>query len=118
MIITAAATKQRMLEEPRWWKIALMDFVDSFRLHRDPDAIAKPFELGDEDKDAVLAGAIETLCDEMSIPIPAWLADVPVCRDPVFLSGFESMKAFSLAESPPHFRVRKVFVSENFLHRV
>ena len=117
-MITAAETKQRMSDEPRWWKIALMDFVDSFRYHRNQKAISQPFELGEEDKDAVLAGTIETLCDELDISIPDWLFDVPVSREPVFLSRIEAMKAFSLSQSPPHFRARKVFVCDNFLFRV
>ncbi len=117
-MITAKETKQRMIDEPRWWKVALMDFVDDFRYKRDPAAIAQAFELGDEKKDAVLAGTIETLCDEMSLPIPKWLANVPSCREPHFLSRVEALKAFSLAESPVHFRLRKIFVLDNFLHRV
>lgn len=117
-MITAHETKQRMKEDPRWWKIALMDFVDDFRYHRDPAAISAPFQLGDEEKDAVLAGTIETLCDEMGIRIPKWLRNVPACREPCFLSRSEAIKAFSLAESPVHFRVRKVFVCDNFLFRV
>lgn len=117
-MITARETKQRMIDDPRWWKIALMDFVDDFRYYRNPAAISDSFDLGDEEKDAVLAGTIETLCDEMEISIPAWLRDVPACREPRFLSRVEAMKAFSLAESPVHFRVRKVFVCDNFLHRV
>lgn len=107
-----------MNDDPRWWKIALMDFVDDFRYHRDAEAIEESFDLGDEEKDAVLAGTIETLCDELKIPIPEWLRDVPPCREPRFLSKMESIKAFSLAESPVHFRVRKVFVCDNFLFRV
>ncbi|CAN5564299.1 hypothetical protein BH10ACI2_BH10ACI2_01470 [soil metagenome] len=117
-MITARETKQRMIDEPRWWKIALMDFVDDFRYHRDSTAINKPFELGDDEKDAVLAATIETLCDEMALPIPEWLGCVPPCREPFFLSRMESIKAFSLVESPAHFRVRRVFVCDNFLFRV
>jgi len=117
-MITARETKERMLDDPRWWKTALMDFVDDFRYHGDPSAITQPFELGDEEKDAVLAGTIETLCDEMAISIPEWLDKIPACREPLFLSRAEPLKAFSLAESPVHFRVRKVFVMENFLFRV
>lgn len=117
-MITAKETKQRMTDDPRWWKVALMDLVDDFRYHKDPQAIAEPFELGDEKKDAVLAGTIETLCDELGIPIPGWLADVPASSEPVFLSRVEAMKTFCLVESPVHFRIRKVFVAENFLSRV
>jgi len=117
-MISAKETKQRMINEPRWWKIALMDFVDDFRYHKDPTAIADPFELGDGRKDAVFAATIETLCDELGIEIPAWLENVPACSEPYFLSRIEGLKAFSLVESPVHFRIRKVFVGDNFLSRV
>ncbi len=50
-----------------------MDFVDDFRYHKDPAAIAEPFEPDDEKLDAVFAGVIETLCDELGTSIPAWL---------------------------------------------
>lgn len=95
-----------------------MDFVDDFRRTKDSAAIAQPFALGDERKDAVLAGVIETLCDEMNIEIPGWLNSVPACGEPYFVSGLESLKAISIVESPVHFRIRKVFVMENFLFRV
>ncbi len=117
-MITAAETKCKFEEDPKWWKIPLMDFVDDFRYYKDEEAIAKPFELGDEEKDAVFAGVIETLCDEMDIQIPSWLADVPPCRKPLFLSRMESLKAIAIVESPVRFRLRKVFVMENFLFRV
>ena len=117
-MITAAETKRKFVEEPRWWKIALMDFVDDFRYYKDERAIAQPFELTDEEKDTVFAGVIETLCDELGIQIPSWLADVPPCRTPLFLSRMESLKAIAIVESPVRFRLRKVFVMENFLFRV
>lgn len=117
-MITAVQTKQRFENDPQWWKIALMDFVDDFRYHKNPEAIAEAFQLSDERKDAVLAGVIETLSDEMGIEIPDWLYEVPACTRPYFLSEMESLKAFSLVQSPTRFRLRKVFVLDNFLHRV
>jgi hypothetical protein len=116
-MITAVDTKKGFEVNAKWWKIPLMDFVDDFRSLKDPAAIAKPFELSDERKDAVLASVIETLCDELSIDIPEWLGLVPACRDPYFVSEMESLKAISLVETPIHFRIRKVFVLENFLTR-
>ena len=95
-----------------------MDFVDDFRYYKDPAMIAEPFELGDERKDAVLASVIETLCFEMGINFPGWLSQVPACTKPYFVAEMETLKAFSLLETPPYFRIRKVFVMENFLHRV
>jgi hypothetical protein len=117
-MITAAETKQLMAADPKWWKIPLMDFVDDFRYYRDPAVIVEPFELDDEEKDAVFAGVIETLCDELKIDIPGWLAEVPAASKPVFLSRMEDLKAISIVQSPSRFRLRKVFVMENFLHRV
>ena len=117
-MITAVETKQRFKEDPRWWKIPLTDFVDDFRYHKDVAAIREPFPLDDEQRDAVLASVIETLCDEMGIPIPAWLRTIPSCREPYFVSGSENLKATTIVESPVRFRLRKVFVMENFLTRV
>ena len=115
---TAAETKQLMMADSRWWKIPLMDFVDDFRRHRDLLAVFEPFELNDEGKDAVFAGVIETLCDELELEIPTWLAEVPTPTHPVFLSRMENLKAIAIVESPVRMRLRKVFVMENFLHRV
>lgn len=115
---TAVETKKKIEEDLKWWKIPLMDFVDDFRYYRSPEMIAEPFFLSDERKDAVLASVIETLCDELGIAIPDWLSNVPACHDPYFLSEMESLKAISLVETPIHFRIRKVFVLENFLFRV
>ncbi len=117
-MITAIQTKQEMESDPQWWKIPLMNFVDDFRFHGDLAAIAEPFMLNDERKDAVLASTIETLCDEMGFLIPDWLDNVPACREPYFMMGIESLKAISLVETPVRFRLRKIFVMENVLHRV
>lgn len=117
-MITAVQTKKEIEREPKWWKIALMNFVDDFRYHKDPAAITDPFDLTDERMDAVLASVIETLCDEMNIAIPSWLGKVPACGEPYFMSGMESLKAISLVETPVRFRLRKVFVLENVLTRV
>ncbi len=117
-MITAAETKQKFNEDPRWWKIPLMDFVDDFRYYKDSAAIVDPFKLSDERKDAVLASVIETLCDELGIAITDWLSSVPTCHEPYFLSQMENLKAMSLIQTPIHIRIRKVFVMENFLFRV
>ncbi len=95
-----------------------MDFVDDFRYYKNPAAIVEPFETDDTDQDAVFAGVIETLCDEMKIEIPEWLYDVPASPKPVFLSQMENLKSFSIVESPSRLRLRKVFVCDNFLFRV
>ncbi len=116
-MITAAQTRREMIRDPKWWKIPLLNFVDDFRYHKDPAAIAEPFDLSDDQQDAVLASVIETLCDESDIRVPEWVAAVPACREPYFMSGVESLKAIALVESPVRFRLRKIFVLENALSR-
>lgn len=106
-MITAVETQKRMSEDPRWWKIALMDFVDDFRFHKDPSAILTPFETCDERRDATFAAVIETLCDEMNLPIPSWLENIPSSREPYFVSGVENLKATAIVESPLRFRMRQ-----------
>jgi hypothetical protein len=117
-MITAAETKQRFKEDPRWWKVSLFDFVDDFRSRPTAAAIAEPFSPDDETRDATLAGVIETLCDELGLTVPEWVSNIPACREPFFVSGSEVLKASAIVQSPVRFRLRKVFVMENFLHRV
>ena len=115
---TLKATKEKIAQEPQWWKIHLMDFVDDFRSTRDTQAISEPFVLSNERIDALLASTTEALCDELNIETPAWLLSVAACREPYFVSGYENLKATALVQSPLRFRMRKVFVLENFLSRV
>ena len=117
-MITLRETKERITADPANWRVYLMDFVDDFRYYKDPGALAEPFALTDRKLDAVLASTAETLSDELEIDTPNWLLTVPAVPEPYFVSGLESLKAISLVESPLRFRLRKVFVLENFLHRV
>lgn len=95
-----------------------MNFVDDFRYYKDPKAVVEPFELSDEKMDALLASITESLCDEFGLEPPEWLTDVPACRDPYFVGEIQNLKAISIVESPLRFRMRKIFVLENFLSRV
>ncbi|HEX8130741.1 MAG TPA: hypothetical protein VF527_16695 [Pyrinomonadaceae bacterium] len=115
---TLRELKEQILADPQWWLIHFMDFVDDFRYYKDPQAVAEPFELSDEKVDALLASMAESLCDEAGIEPPEWLARVPACQEPYFVGGLENLKAFSIVESPLRFRIRKIFVLENFLSRV
>jgi hypothetical protein len=117
-MITLRETKEAILRDPDNWVIALMDFVDDFRRHKDVRAIEQPFELTHERWDALLASTASQLCTELGLPIPEWLWRVPSCSEPWFVSGLENLKAIALVESPLHFRRRKIFVLENFLDRV
>ncbi len=65
-----------------------------------------------------MASTVEYLCDEMGLEIPEWIEDVPGCEGPWFVSENENMKAIAMVESPLRFRMRKIFVLEDFLRRV
>ncbi len=116
-MITVRETKQNIEADPENWVIHLMNFVDDFRFHKNVSAVAEPFDLSDEKMDALIASTATYLCDELGIDTPRWIFDVPACTHPWFVSGMESLKAIALAESPVQFRIRKIFVLENFLSR-
>jgi hypothetical protein len=116
-MIRLKEVKQQIVADPANWIIHLMDFVDDFRYYKDPEAVREPFALSDERWDALLASTASQLCAELGIEIPDWLWEVPACRDPWFVSGMESLRAIALVESPLYFRLRKIFVLENFLSR-
>ncbi|MEO8041352.1 MAG: hypothetical protein ABI646_01965 [Acidobacteriota bacterium] len=115
---TLKRVREQINSDPANWQVYLMDFVDEFRRTRDLDSIAEQFvQVGDE-KDALLASTAEALCDELNLDAPDWLSLVPACVDPYFVAGLENLKAISIVESPLRFRLRKVFVLDNFLSRV
>ncbi len=116
MITLKEVRKQIDNDEPNW-RIYLMDFVDDFRRHKSPDQVAEPFIQAGDRMDSLLASTAESLCDELGIEVPAWLFEIPACRDPYFVSGLDGLKAFALLQSPLRFRIRKIFVLENFLSR-
>lgn len=116
-MITLKETQAEMLNNPAQWRIPLMDFVDDFRQEHNILALHEPFSPGDPALDTLLASTAESLCREMKITPPAWLKSVPASPKAWFVSEFDSLRAIALTESPLDFRVRKIFVLENFLSR-
>lgn len=117
-MITAHETSQSLRADPTNWRVAVMDFVDDFRVHRDAAAISQAPVTVDARLDAMLAAVTEILCREVGMEAPGWARHTPACPKPWFVSGMESLKAIALAESPLPFRIRQIFVLENFLTRV
>ncbi|CAN5483445.1 hypothetical protein BH18ACI1_BH18ACI1_18720 [soil metagenome] len=115
---TLKETKEKIVRDQQNWCIYLMDFVDDFRYYKDTEMIAEPFELSDEKTDALLASTAESLCDELKIELSEWLEEVPACEKPYFVGEIENLKAISIVESPLRFKIRNIFVLENFLGRV
>lgn len=117
-MITVKETREKIANDQKWWAIHLMNFVDDFRGSRDPRAIEAPFQQSDQKMDALVAASVESLCDELGLEPPQWLEQIPECGEPWFVSGLERLKAITIVQSPLRFRMRKIFVLENFLSRV
>jgi len=115
--MTLLETQRLIQKDPEHWYVPLMDFVDDFRRAPNLSSVAEQLDQTHECMDALLVSVAETLCDEAGIDPPVWMEAISACKDPWFVSGFESLKAIAIVESPIRFRIRKIFVLENFLSR-
>ncbi len=104
----------------------LANFLDEFYFSPNENALSQPPELlapkfGDRGRvqDAYLAATAEFLASTNHFQIPSWvLDDERKLHRPWFASELASLRAVLLVESPPTFRARNLFVSENALTRV
>jgi hypothetical protein len=103
----------------------LANFLDEFYASPNTEALTDapmflaPL-LGDTGRveDAYLAATAEELARLFGFPSPAWAAnDLRALHKPWFASQLASLRAVLLLESPPAFRARNLFVSENALSR-
>jgi hypothetical protein len=117
-MISLKDLKEKIEQDSANWSVSLMDFVDDFRYYKDLSVFREPFNRMDDRWAALLAATTEELCREQGVEPPEWIHSVPASKDPWFVSGLENLKAIALAESPLPFRLRKIFVLENFLSRV
>jgi hypothetical protein len=77
-------------------------------------------QLGDTGRvqDAYLAATAEELCRQFNLTPPAWIAEESRrLHRPYFATPLAAVRAVLLLESPPGFRSRNLFVSENALSR-
>ena len=109
----------RILEDgEQSWRRHLLDCVDAVRRSgtaaalETPPAVELPAKLR-----ALTAAIAETLAAECETGAPRWTSGVGPLDRPWFVSGYESLKASALLESPVPFRSRNVFVLANFLER-
>ena len=110
----------RILEDGQGsWRRHLMDCVDAVRRSgtvaslETPPAAELPARLR-----ALAAAIAEALATECGADAPPWTSRIGPLDRPWFVSGYESLKASALLESPVPFRSRNVFVLANFLERV
>ena len=109
----------RILEDgEQSWCRHLMDCVDEVRRSGSLAALATPpaAELP-EPLHALAAGVAEMLAAQCGTDAPPWTGGIGRLDHPWFVSGYESLKASALVESPVFFRSRNVYVLANFLER-
>jgi hypothetical protein len=69
-------------------------------------------------EDAYLAATAEELARRYSLPSPSWTGgEERLLHSPWFASSLAALRAVLLLESPPSFRARNLFVSNNALSR-
>jgi hypothetical protein len=105
-------------------RFLLANFIDEFNrssIEKKQKMVKKfPFKgITDKKYAAYIAAMVEELCFTNDIDIPEWVFDKKYSlKEPFFVGGLESLKAFLIVESPLPFRRRNIFVSENVLKRV
>lgn len=103
----------------------LANFLDGFYAMPNPDALLpEPALLGPrfgetgKVQDAYLAAVAEELARRHGLPQPGWtIGEERQLRRPWFATPLAALRAVLLLESPPAFRARNLFVSENALSR-
>jgi hypothetical protein len=104
----------------------LANFLDGFysapgapALAATPPLLAHHFGDRGRVQDAYLAATAEELARRFALAVPAWTAaEGRALHRPWFASPLAALRAILLLESPPSFRARNLFVSENALTRV
>lgn len=104
---------------------SVSNFLDEFyaspnakALAATPRLLAPKFDELGRVQDAYLAAVAEELARAYQLPLPRWsLAKTRKLHHPWFASQLASLRAVLILESPPGFRSRNLFVSENALSR-
>ena len=105
--------------------LCLANFLDEFyarpsqkALENSPALLAPKFGDIGRVRDSYLAATAEELARKYNLVLPRWTEDESrKLHHPWFASTLASLRAVLIHESPPAFRSRNLFVSENALSR-
>ena len=98
-------------------EVVVGDLLDLDSMHRAVAGCDMVY-FGMSVSDAYLAATAEELARRIARPPPSWIdAESRRLRRPWFASPLAALRAVLLLESPPGFRARNLFVSENALTR-
>ena len=103
----------------------LANFLDGFyaapnaaALAASPALLASQFSDIGHVQDAYIAATAEELARRFSLPQPDWtVGECRQLRRPWFATPLAALRTVLLLESPPAFRARNLFVSENAIAR-
>lgn len=103
----------------------LANFLDEFyaasnapALAATPALLAPQFGDTGRVQDAYLAATAEELARRFDLPLPAWtFGEHRQLHRPWFATPLAALRAVLLLESPPAFRARNLFITENALSR-
>jgi hypothetical protein len=97
-------------------RISLGDFIDDFRREKNISVLTDEANEPSPVNQLFVATAHQ-LCIEMKINAPEWIRKPVILNEPYFLSQFASFRFLALRDSPYAFKIRNIFVNENFLKR-
>jgi ABC-type amino acid transport substrate-binding protein len=120
MTMTAAECLEAASKAGAHYQQPINEFVDAFRRASDQergaliiDPLLEPGPLA-----GLVAAVVSALCREVGLAAPAWVAatNSPEAFFALPARSFE-MRVRLMLESPAPFRIRNVFVPENYLSR-
>jgi len=116
---TAVASQTTVQNGFDSWKIHFFDFVDEVMRRRDYRlVILPPVNALDTKLKTLMAAVVLELCHQLHWSDPDWAIKAPRLKRPWFVSGIENLKASAILESPLRFKLKNIYVLNNFLERV